>query len=181
MKTNLKKWITISTKRLHTNPYVSLDEDVIGLPSGRKSKYYITNRSRVAVVIVATDKKGRFLLQKEFRYPLGKVIYEFPGGLVKKNETPLKAAKREFFEETGFRCGKMNKLGDFFAAPSSTNVIYYSYHASDLIFEGMKPDVNEYLEHEWVSKKELRRMIKNGTLKVQSALATLLLYFQNKI
>ncbi|KAM0815790.1 putative NUDIX hydrolase domain-like protein [Seiridium cardinale] len=42
------------------------------------------------------------LLEKQFRPPTGKVIVEFPAGMVDEGETPEQAAVRELKEETGY-------------------------------------------------------------------------------
>lgn len=42
------------------------------------------------------------LLEKQFRPPTGKVVVEFPAGMVDQGETPEQAAVRELREETGY-------------------------------------------------------------------------------
>jgi len=180
MKTSLRSWEKISSKRAYKNPYMVIDEHRIVLPNGEKKSYYVSNQDRLAVCIIARDSMGRFLIQKEFRYPAGKVLYEFPGGLVEKRETPLQGAKREFQEETGYRARNWKLLGSFFASPSRTNLRYFAYAAKDLVFIGDSPDEAEFLEHEWVRELKLRNMVKNGTLNTQTELAVLLMYYLTK-
>ena len=60
------------------------------------------NREINAVGIIAFDEtKEKVLLSKEFRLACNNWVYNFPGGLIDKGETPLVAAKRELKEETG--------------------------------------------------------------------------------
>lgn len=42
------------------------------------------------------------LLEKQFRPPTGKIVVEFPAGMVDEGETPEQAAVRELREETGY-------------------------------------------------------------------------------
>ncbi|KAI0156288.1 putative ADP-ribose pyrophosphatase, partial [Pestalotiopsis sp. NC0098] len=42
------------------------------------------------------------LLEKQFRPPTGKIVVEFPAGMVDEGETPTQAAVRELREETGY-------------------------------------------------------------------------------
>lgn len=180
MKSSLKKWKQLSSKRAYTSEYIAIDEDRVLLPNGAVKKYYLSNQDRSAVSIIPIDARGRFLLQKEYRYPVRKVMYGFPGGLVEKKEQPLPAAKRELREETGYRAKTWRKLGAFYASPSRTNLRFFVYTATNLSFIGESPDEGEFLEHEWVSQRKLRNMLKNGTINVQTELASLLLYFQTK-
>jgi ADP-ribose pyrophosphatase len=60
-----------------------------------------------AVHIIATRNTAdgcgvEVLLEKQFRPPAGKVVIEFPAGLVDPNETLEECALRELKEETGY-------------------------------------------------------------------------------
>ncbi|KAH8678241.1 putative ADP-ribose pyrophosphatase [Xylariales sp. PMI_506] len=58
-----------------------------------------------AIQIISILEKAsgpEVLLEKQFRPPVGKVIVEFPAGMVDKGETPEQAAVRELWEETGY-------------------------------------------------------------------------------
>lgn len=45
---------------------------------------------------------AELLLEKQFRPPAGKLVVEFPAGLVDEGETVEEAALRELREETGY-------------------------------------------------------------------------------
>ena len=47
------------------------------------------------------EKKDRVVLVRQYRYPLGDYIYEFPAGLVESGEDMAAAGIREMYEETG--------------------------------------------------------------------------------
>ena len=55
------------------------------------------------VVIFAADDQDRIVLIRQYRYPVGRFVYELPAGLVEPGEDPRQAAVRELFEETGIR------------------------------------------------------------------------------
>jgi ADP-ribose pyrophosphatase len=59
-----------------------------------------------AVVIVARDAEGRLLVLEEDRPVVGGKIWDLPAGMIDGDESPVDAAKREVFEETGLTLDK---------------------------------------------------------------------------
>ena len=53
------------------------------------------------VAVFAVDAENRLVLVRQYRYPVGRYVYELPAGLVEPGEDPKRAAVRELFEETG--------------------------------------------------------------------------------
>ena len=47
------------------------------------------------------EKKDQVVLIRQYRFPLGDYVYEFPAGLVEPGEDMLAAGIREMYEETG--------------------------------------------------------------------------------
>ncbi len=84
---------------------------------GRVSPYYVASRAReisglkavthrnrpdgVILYGVYGENKDRVVLIRQYRYPLGGYVYEFPAGLVEDGEDMLEAGIREMYEETG--------------------------------------------------------------------------------
>lgn len=64
----------------------------------------VTHENRPDGVIlygVYGDQKDRVVLIRQYRYPVGGYVYEFPAGLVEDGEDMLAAGIREMYEETG--------------------------------------------------------------------------------
>ncbi len=94
--------------------YFSLEAQSRG---GKTFPYYMASRSMdiahlrmndpekgpdgVAIFAVHGQAKDKVVLIRQFRYPLGGYIYEFPAGLVENGEDYREAAVRELQEETG--------------------------------------------------------------------------------
>lgn len=84
---------------------------------GSVSPYYVASRAKnvsglkavtrenqpdgVILYGVYGEKKDRIVLIRQYRYPIGDYVYEFPAGLVEPGENMLDAAIREMQEETG--------------------------------------------------------------------------------
>ena len=84
---------------------------------GSVSPYYMASRAKDANHLKAVTRenkpdgvilygvygeaKDRVVLIRQYRYPLGDYVYEFPAGLVEEGEEMAAAAIREMYEETG--------------------------------------------------------------------------------
>ena len=93
------------------------------LPNGRKAQLDIVKHPG-AVLIVPFLDRDRLILIHQFRPVLNTYLYELPAGTLNPGERPLACAGRELMEETGYRAGKLTKIGKIFPVPGySTEVI----------------------------------------------------------
>ena len=103
----------------------------------RQGKWEYVSRARGirAAVILAIDN-GHVLLVDQYRVPLGRRCIELPAGLVGDGDTPdedaILAAARELEEETGYRAGRMESLGEFFSSPGMVSESFTLFRAHDL-------------------------------------------------
>ena len=79
--------------------------------NGTRISQEIVEQGNVVAILAIDDDEA--ILVNEFRYPVGYVL-EIPAGSVDKGETPLKCAKRELLEETGYKAKKIEHLIRFF-------------------------------------------------------------------
>lgn len=79
--------------------------------------------------------------------------YEFPGGKVKKNESYIKAIKRELKEELNLEVKKLSLFyKNFFSYPNLTvNLRFYTSRISDLDFS-----LKEHISYRVLELKDLR-------------------------
>lgn len=108
-----------------------------------KGKWEYVSRSRgiKAAVILAIDAEDHVLLVEQFRVPLGRPCLELPAGLVgddddKQGEHATEAANRELEEETGYRAGRIEVLGEFYSSPGMVSESFTLLRARDLIQVG---------------------------------------------
>ena len=61
-------------------------------------------------MIIVKNEVNEILFVKQYRPGVGKSVYELPGGMVEKKETPIIAAKRELKEETCIQVKNIFKI-----------------------------------------------------------------------
>ena len=104
-------------KRLTENGFLNLYALDARQRDGKAIRYYVASRAKgtedlksvsghrradgVIMYGVYGEEKDQIVLIRQYRYPLGGYIYEFPAGLVEPGEDVREAGIREMFEETG--------------------------------------------------------------------------------
>jgi ADP-ribose pyrophosphatase len=72
--------------------------------------YSLQTKDYVSVVAVTED--GRLVLVRQFRPAVDRMMLELPSGHVEPGETPEQAARKELWEETGYRADTFTLLGN---------------------------------------------------------------------
>lgn len=83
-------------------------------------------------VTLAVKDNGKIIIVEQFRYPLQQKVLELPAGKLDEGEDPQICAVRELEEETGFKPGKVTKLGAIYTSPGFCSEILHIYLAEDL-------------------------------------------------
>lgn len=151
---------------------VHLFKDTVRLPNGNPATRE-TVRHIGAVTVVPLTDDGKVIVERQFRYPLGKVITEIPAGkLDSKSEDRLAAAKRELAEETGYTAEEWISLGDYYPAAAYTDEVITMYLAKGLRKGERNLDEDEFLNVVEVPLEELVRDVLEGRIadgKTQAA------------
>jgi len=169
-------WKKIASKILLDHPRLKALEDEVELPSGQKTQYLKFDSGGNAVTIIAINKEGKILLQKEYSYPPNEELYQFPGGLVPEGENLLIGANRELMEEAGLKANSLVELGAYYTNNRRSHQRMHVYLGRDLVEEKLKGDVEEDIKSYWFSEEEIGSLIKNGELKHYSVLSAWSLY-----
>lgn len=105
-----------------------------------KGRWEYVSRARDirAAVILAVDDEDHVLLVEQYRIPLGRSCIELPAGLIgdgddNYGEDDAIAAARELEEETGYRAGRMELVGEFWSSPGMVSESYSLFRAHDLV------------------------------------------------
>lgn len=153
----------ISSKEILSNKLFRITDEIATDPSGFEIRRYII-RHPGSAVMMAVDDKDRVLLIKQFRLPAKQELWEIPAGRLDPGETPLKAAKRELREETGYTAKQWEKLVAFWPSPGYVDEKMTIFLAQDLTAGEQEPMEDERIETRWFPKRELGRMIEEGEI-----------------
>lgn len=166
--------------------------------NGEASEYYVASRAKsaedlkavthkntpdgVSIYSVYGEQKDQVVLVKQYRYPLGDYVYEFPAGLVEPGESMTDAAVREFHEETGLHL-EVLPAADMYTKPRFTSVgmtdeacgMVYGYASGvpDNRFEESSEDIQVVL----ADRKEVRRILREENVSMMCAY--MLVHFLN--
>ena len=165
---------TLSSQKIFDGRIISLRKDEIETDKGlRETREVILHGGGAAVLAV---KDGKILLERQFRYPYGEILWEIPAGKRDKGETFAETAKRELEEETGYVAEKLVKLFEIYPTPGYTNEIIGIFKAEGLKDGVLHFDEDEDIDSEWVEEKKVFKMIENGEIKDGKTLIALLWY-----
>lgn len=100
-------------------------------------EYVSRSRGIRAAVILAVDAEDHVILVEQHRVPLERNCIELPAGLIGDHddvagEDALVAAARELEEETGYRAGRIEVLGEFWSSPGMVTESFTLLRARDL-------------------------------------------------
>ena len=92
---------TIKKHLINKGIIMDLYVDDVVIPDGKKTRREYTVHPGASCVIAET-RDGKFVLEKQYRYPIHQVTIEIPAGKKEPNEDPIVTAKRELEAETGY-------------------------------------------------------------------------------
>ncbi|MBI4464150.1 MAG: NUDIX hydrolase, partial [Acidobacteria bacterium] len=105
-----------SSKRVYQGKVFSVGRHSVVEPGGVQALREVVHH-RGSAVILPRLPDGRVLLIRQFRFPVGRALWELPAGSLDPGETALQTARRELIEETGYRATVWKKLLEFYSSP----------------------------------------------------------------
>jgi ADP-ribose pyrophosphatase len=147
--------------------------DNVRLPDGTHGyREYIRHPGAAAIVPLFED--GGVLLERQFRYPMGREFIEIPAGKLEPREPHLDTAKRELLEETGYVAAEWSRLGVMHTAVGYTDEAVEIWLARKLTGQARKLDAGEFLETFIVPLDEAVAMVRDGRITDAKSMAGLL-------
>lgn len=155
--------------------------DTVRLPDGGTAyREYVVHPGAVMVVPLIEDGNGatRVVLERQFRYPVGRVMIEFPAGKLDPGEDILSCAQRELREETGYTATEWARAGVLHPVISYSTEFIDIWFARDLSLGARQLDQGEFLDVFTASPTELLQWCRDGQVTDAKTL-TAALWLQN--
>lgn len=164
---------TLDSAQVYRGHFLDVRKDSVSLPDGRTaSREYIRHPGAVMVVPLLDD--GRLLMERQYRYPMARVMLEFPAGKLDAGEAPLSCGQRELLEETGYSATEWAYAGVLHNAIAYSDEGIHIYFARGLTRGAQKLDEGEFLELVTHTADELDTLAARGELTDAKTLIGLL-------
>lgn len=170
-----KMWKIKKTERILDSEFVKVDKDDVILPKGRELPDFYKVTIKDCSAIVAIKEDHHIILKKEYRHCYKQELIEIPAGVLEAGEDPLKTAKRELLEETGYKSDKWKYLGKTLESSAKLTNYMHIYMAEDCKkVSKQKLDYCEDIEIIEVDFEEAIQMIMNNEIICNSSIGAIL-------
>jgi 8-oxo-dGTP pyrophosphatase MutT (NUDIX family) len=127
-------WPVVSSAELVRGRLVTVRTDKVRMPDGELAERDVVIHPG-AVAVLALDDAQQVLLIRQYRHPVGRLLWEVPAGLRDvSGEPPWATARRELLEEAGYRAQDWRVLADYYTSPGFSTERLRVFLARDLEF-----------------------------------------------
>lgn len=159
--------IEVMTRReeLLRGRFLHAFRDEVRLPDGSLSdREFLVHPGAVMVIPLLTQADGntRLVLERQYRYPIGQVMIEFPAGKLEPGEDRLACARRELQEETGYVAREWALAGVIHPVISYSTEFIEIWFARGLTAGERRLDAGEFLDVFTATPQELTQWCRDG-------------------
>jgi ADP-ribose pyrophosphatase len=169
----------LASEQVFDGAMLHVRRDTVRLPNGATgTREYVVHPGAVLIVPVAPD--GRLVMERQFRYPVGRVMLEFPAGKIDPDEAPLATAQRELREEAGFAADSWRHLGTVHPEIGYSTEAIEMYEATQLTHVGAQLDDGEFLDVVLLTESELLAAFDRGEFTDGKSVSALFAWLRSR-
>ena len=166
--------VTVKTRSVYHGRLLKVRVDTVKLPNGRMTTREIVEHPG-AIAVIPLLENGKLLLVKQYRNAARRRLIEIPAGTLEVGEAPVRCARRELIEETGYAARRFTKLFSCYLAPGYSTEKIHFFLASRLVPTKAKQAEDEAIIVQAISLHEALKAIDQG--KIQDAKTISALYY----
>lgn len=170
----MKRWKTLASRKIYSNPWITVREDTVIRPDGKDGIYGVVEGTSEGVMIVPVDNNSNVYLTLQERYTIGKESWELPAGGA-DGESHEIAARRELLEETGLKAASIEKILSFHPIVGISNYTIHVYIATGLTQTTCQLDTTDgIIATKKVRLRDAKAMIFNHEIIDGASIASIL-------
>jgi len=131
--------------RIARGRHIELITQPVDLPNGNRVELDLIRHPGAAAVVPFLDADN-VLLIRQYRFATGGDLLEIPAGKLDPGEAPEVCAVRELEEETGYRAGRIERLGAIWTTPGFCDEVIHLFAAFDLEPTAQRLEPDEVIE-----------------------------------
>ncbi len=163
----------VESQQVYRGRFLDVRRDEVRLPDGSTAhREYIVHPGAVMIVPILDD--GRLIVERQYRYPVARVMLEFPAGKLEFGEPPLECAMRELAEETGYRATEWARAGILHNAIAYSTEGIEIWFARGLSLGARALDVGEFVDVDTTTLESMEEAAQQGALTDVKTLVGLL-------
>jgi 8-oxo-dGTP pyrophosphatase MutT (NUDIX family) len=157
----MTRWKVHGRRSVHESDTVRLELADVELTDGTRVDHHVIRIPFEVVSIVVSDSDGNVLLIWRHRFITERWSWDVPAGKVAPGEASAVAAVRASVDETGWRPGPAQLLGEYHPSPGISDQRFGVYVAGggERVAE---PSPNEAERVAWVPTARVRELIREG-------------------
>lgn len=153
----------MSSKTVYRGRLLEVREDIVRLPNGRTTgREWVVHPG--AVMMMPLLASGDLVMERQYRYPVGRDFIEFPAGKIDPGEDPLATGRRELLEETGYTAARWEHIATIHPVIGYSNERIELYLAEGLTRAQPRLDDEEFMEVFTVSMAQAIQWVEQGVI-----------------
>jgi ADP-ribose pyrophosphatase len=154
----------LRSQTIYTGKVVQLKVDQVIEPGGVTAQREVVCHPG-SVVVLPCLVDGRVVLVRQYRYPTRRWLWELVAGGMEPGETPRESARRELYEETGYRARSFKLLCDFYSSPGFLTERMSLVEARGLTRSKARPEADERIQVGHFARAQLFKMVRGKQIR----------------